>query len=287
MIDLIEKEKKIRLNRNHSEGDRQLIGTGGYVSPNEHLLDDVLIAVTLKKPILLKGPTGAGKTKLAETVSQIFSQPVQSINCSVDLDAEALIGFKTIVLKDGLNSIEFVEGPVIEAMKKGHILYIDEINMAKSETLPILHSVLDYRRMLTNPFTGEVIKAHPDFSVIAAINEGYIGTTPMNEALKNRFVSFSIPYISGELLEKLWEDLYPYAPKELHTLMLNLADDLMEQVKQGLLSEEAASIRSLQHAMELSQFIEPLRAITYAIAEKLEDEQEKKLVLELASSWMR
>ncbi|WP_391209266.1 ATP-binding protein [Psychrobacillus sp. L4] len=287
MIDLIEKERKIRLNRNHSEGDRQLIGTGGYVSPNEHLLDDVLIAVTLKKPILLKGPTGAGKTKLAETVSQIFSQPVQSINCSVDLDAEALIGFKTIVLKDGLNSIEFVEGPVIEAMKKGHILYIDEINMAKSETLPILHSVLDYRRMLTNPFTGEVIKAHPDFSVIAAINEGYIGTTPMNEALKNRFVSFSVPYISGELLGNLWSDLYPFAPKELHSLMLNLATDLMEQVKQGLLSEEAASIRSLQHAMELAQFIEPLRAITYAIAEKLEDEQEKKLVLELASSWMK
>lgn len=287
MISLIENEKKVRSNRIHSEEDQQLIGTGGFLSPNKYLLNDVLIAVTLKKPVLLKGPTGAGKTKLAETISQVFSQPVQSINCSVDLDAEALLGFKTIVLKDGLNSIEFVEGPVIEAMKKGHILYIDEINMAKSETLPILHSVLDYRRMLTNPFTGEVIKAHPDFSVIAAINEGYIGTTPMNEALKNRFVSFSVPYISGILLENLWKELYPSSPKELHTLMLHLAEDLMDQVKQGLLSEEAASIRSLQHAMELAEYIEPIRAIQYAIAEKLEDEQEKKLVLELASSWMK
>jgi MoxR-like ATPase len=141
--------------------------------------------------------------------------------------------------------------------------------------------------MLTNPFTGEVIKAHPDFSVIAAINEGYIGTTPMNEALKNRFVSFSIPYISGELLESLWNALFPSASKEMHALMLNLAEDLMSQVKQGLLSEEAASIRSLQHAMELSEYMEPIRAINYAIAEKLEDEQEKKLVLELASSWMK
>ena len=287
MINLIENEKKVRLNRIHSEEDQRLIGTGGYLSPNDYLLNDVLIAVTLKKNVLLKGPTGAGKTKLAETISQVFSQPVQSVNCSVDLDAEALIGFKTIVLKDGLNSIEFVEGPVIEAMKKGHILYIDEINMSKSETLPILHSVLDYRRMLTNPFTGEVIKAHPDFSVIAAINEGYIGTTPMNEALKNRFVSFSIPYISGELLESLWNALFPSASKEMHALMLNLAEDLMSQVKQGLLSEEAASIRSLQHAMELSEYMEPIRAINYAIAEKLEDEQEKKLVLELASSWMK
>lgn len=287
MINVIEQERQNRLQRTHNEGDKQLIGEGGYMSPNEHLLEDVLLAVTLKKPVLLKGPTGAGKTKLAETISAFFQQPVQSINCSVDLDAEALLGFKTIVLKEGLNSIEFVEGPVLEAMKKGHILYIDEINMAKSETLPILHSVLDYRRMLTNPFTGEVIKAHPDFSVIAAINEGYIGTTPMNEALKNRFVSYSIPYISGELLEKLWMELFPTASKELHVLMLNLAEDLMNQVKQGLLSEEAASIRSMQYAMELAEYIDPMRAITYAIAEKLEDDQEKKLVIELASSWMK
>lgn len=287
MNELIIEEQNIRLARIHSAEDERLIGSGGYLSPNEHLLSDVLIAVSLKKPVLLKGPTGAGKTKLAETVSQFFSQPVQSINCSVDLDAEALLGFKTIVLHEGVNSIEFVEGPVINAMKQGHILYIDEINMAKSETLPILHSVLDHRRMLTNPFTGEVIMAHPDFSVIAAINEGYIGTTPMNEALKNRFVSFSVPYITGELLATLLEELFPAASNELKAVMLHLAEDLIEQVKQGLLSEEAASIRSLFYAVELAQYMDPIRAIEYAIAEKLEDEQEKKLVLELASSWIK
>lgn len=287
MIELIKKEQELRTNRLHSEEDSDLIGSGGYVSPIDHLYEDVLIAVSLKKPVLLKGPTGSGKTKLAETVSYFFSQPIQSINCSVDLDAEALLGFKTIVLKGGTNVIEFVDGPVVEAMKKGHILYIDEINMAKPETLPILHSVLDYRRMLTNPYTGEVIKAHPDFSVIAAINEGYIGTTPMNEALKNRFVSFSIPYITGELLAKLLDNLFPNASKELHNLMLNLAEDLMAQVQQGLLAEDAASIRSLQYAMDLAQYMDPLRAIDYAIAEKLDDEQEKRLVLELASSWVK
>lgn len=287
MKSLVMEEKQKRLTRVHSPQDTALIGAGGYLSPEEHLLEDVLIAVSLKKPVLLKGPTGAGKTKLAETISEFFSQPIQSINCSVDLDAEALLGFKTIITKGGVSEIDFVDGPVVEAMKKGHILYIDEINMAKSETLPILHSVLDYRRMLTNPFTGEVIRAHPDFSVISAINEGYIGTTPMNEALKNRFVTFSIPYISGEHLEKLWQEMFPTAPKDLHILMLNLAKDLMEQVEQGMLSEEAASIRSLLYATELALYMEPLRAITYAIAEKLEDDQEKQLVLALASSWIK
>ena len=72
---------------------------------------------------------------------------MQSVNCSVDLDAESLLGFKTIIQKDGATVIDFVEGPVVQAMKKGHILYIDEINMARPETLPILHSVLDHRRV--------------------------------------------------------------------------------------------------------------------------------------------
>ena len=61
----------------------------------------------------------------------------------------------------------------------------------------------------------------------------------------------------------------------------------MAQVQQGLLAEDAASIRSLQYAMDLAQYMDPLRAIEYAIAEKLDDEQEKRLVLELASSWIK
>jgi len=69
--------------------------------------------------------------------------------------------------------------------------------------------------------------------------------------------------------------------------MLNLAKDLMEQVEQGMLSEEAASIRSLLYATELALYMEPIRAITYAIAEKLEDDQEKQLVLALASTWIK
>ena len=284
---IIQQEQEIRKKRTYAEEDLLLIGEGGYISPNEYLWEDVLLSVTLKKPVLLKGPAGSGKTKMAESFSQFFNQPMHSINCSVDLDAESLLGFKTIVQKNGQTIIEFEEGPVVKAMKQGHILYIDEINMAKAETLPILHSVLDYRRMLTNPFTGEVIQAHPDFSVVAAINEGYIGTAPMNEALKNRFVSFSIPYLDGNQLKELWGKRFPHLSNDLKTFMLNLADDLKQQVISGLLSEEAASIRSLLDATELAQYMDPLRAVRYAIAEKLDDQSEKDLVIELANTWMK
>ncbi|WP_342504968.1 AAA family ATPase [Sporosarcina sp. FSL K6-2383] len=284
---LIEKEHARRSEENHESAAQLLIQQGGYVSPDAHLWEDVLVALSLKKPVLLKGPSGSGKTKLAQTISHYFQQPMQSVNCSVDLDAESLLGFKTIISKDGETVIEFVEGPVVQAMKKGHILYIDEINMARPETLPILHSVLDHRRMLTNPFTGEVIYAHENFTVISAINEGYVGTSPMNEALKNRFVSFTVPYLTGEQLKTVMIDTYPTAPQQLVETFFQIGNDLKKQVMNGLLSDEAASVRSLLDAMGLAEHIPVKRAVLYAIAEKLDDKIERRLVMELVDTWVK
>lgn len=284
---LIERTQNIRTNRTYTEEEQLLIQDGGYQSPTEYLYVDILTTISLNKPVLLKGPSGSGKTRLAQSVSALFQQPMQSVNCSVDLDAEALLGFKTIIMKEGQSVIEFVDGPVVTAMKKGHILYIDEINMAKPETLPILHSLLDHRRMLTNPFTGEVIIAHEDFSVISAINEGYIGTSPMNEALKNRFVSFSIPYLEASQLRKVLEANVPEAKSSIVDTIMNLSSDLTKQAKNGLLADEAASVRSLIDALELSIHIPIERAVRYAIAELLEDKMERDLVNELTATWVK
>lgn len=287
MDSLIVRERSIRQAREYENQDASLIQEGGYISPIPDLWEDILIGIVLKKPVLLKGPSGSGKTKLAQSISHFFNQPMHSVNCSVDLDAESLLGFKTINAKSGQSIIEFVEGPVVQAMKKGNILYIDEINMAKPETLPILHSVLDHRRMLTNPFTSEVIHAHPDFTVVAAINEGYVGTSPMNEALKNRFISFSIPYLSGEQLREIIQTLFPQANSALVNTMMNINEDLRKQVMNGLLAEEAASVRSLLDAIALAEHIPVRRAIQYAIAEKLEDRMERDLVSELVETWVK
>jgi nitric oxide reductase NorQ protein len=179
----------------------------------------------------LKGPSGSGKTKLAEYLSRLWNQPMHAINCSVDLDAEALLGFKTLTEKSGQTIMEFVPGPVVKAMKEGHFLYIDEINMAKPETLPLINGVLDFRRALTNPFTGEVIVAHPDFRVIAAINEGYIGTVPLNEALKNRFITIEVPYLQGQELYTLLSEQSVLKDEKLLGFFVQLASDLFAQAE--------------------------------------------------------
>ncbi|MFB4168144.1 AAA family ATPase [Virgibacillus sp. JSM 102003] len=275
------------LNTNQRTDDntfQELIRQGGYVPPHTDLLIDAISALSMGKNILLKGPTGAGKTKFAETLSSLFHQPMFNVNCSVDLDAESLMGFKTLAYEDGKQVIDFVPGPVTSAMNSGAFLYIDEVNMAKPETLPLINGVLDYRRTVTNPFTNEIITAEEGFNVIAAINEGYVGTVPLNEALKNRFIVIDVPYLEGEQLRELIQSNTRLTNNTTIDLFVTLSSDLIRSVAQGKLSEEAASIRALLDACDLSSIIPPKRAILRSIVDKLEEEREREFVKNLADT---
>ncbi|NIK12544.1 AAA family ATPase [Alkalibacillus almallahensis] len=256
-----------------------------YLPYDQTILTDALVALMQGKNVLLKGPTGSGKTKLAETLANYLKQPMFSVNCSVDLDAESFLGFKTINYdQEGKQQIDFVPGPLVQAMENGHLLYIDEINMAKPETLPLINGALDYRRTVTNPLTNNRIQAQEGFNVIAAINEGYIGTTRLNEALKNRFIVFDISYIGGDQLKSLIQSETNLSDQDKINAFVQLSADLIEAAEQGKIAEDAASIRALIDACDLAHMIPAKRAIQRAIVDKLEDDREKENVRNLADT---
>ena len=90
-----------------------------YINSDQSVFNDAQALFNLNKNILLKGPTGSGKTRLAETLSEVVQTPMHQVNCSVDLDAESLLGFKTIITNEqGQQEIIFIDGPVIKAMRE-------------------------------------------------------------------------------------------------------------------------------------------------------------------------
>lgn len=245
---------------------------------DEAIHHDSFNILKLGKNLLLKGPTGAGKTRLADDLAAEFGREMVSINCSVDIDMESLLGFKTIEYEEGQQEIIFVDGPVIRAMKNGHILYIDEINMAKPEVLPILNAALDYRRTLMNPLTGEEITADEDFIVIAAINIGYAGTMPMNEALLNRFNVVEIDYVSDDALLEILENQSLQDNPDVLRKLTDFHKDLVTMTRQGQISKESSSVRSLLDLSDLSTLIPPDRALQRTVTDKLDNDQEKTAI---------
>ncbi|SIS96300.1 ATP-binding protein [Alicyclobacillus vulcanalis] len=258
-----------------------------FVADRPHLVEDAETALRLGKHVLLRGPTGSGKTRLAETLAERLELDMESVNCSVDLDMEALLGYRTLGLAEGKTVVEYVEGPVVRAMRLGRMLYIDELNVARPEVLPILHGALDHRRRLTNPLTADVIVAHPNFCVVAAMNEGYAGTSPLNEALLNRFVVFDVPYVQGDALAELIREATPSSTLSDAVVdrFVRLSADLVRASDVGELPPEAASIRALLDACDLCAHMPAMRAVRYAIAGKLSDPREQDLVMEIAASY--
>jgi nitric oxide reductase NorQ protein len=138
--------------------------------------------------------------------------------------------------------------------------------------------------MIANPFTGEVVKANESFGVIAAINEGYVGTVPLNEALKNRFVVIEVPYIEGDTLKSVISQQSKLTNEKLLELFVTLSKDLLVQVQNGQISEEAASIRALLDACDLAVYLPAKRAIQRGIIDKLEDERERSAIKNIAET---
>jgi nitric oxide reductase NorQ protein len=156
-----------------------------------------------KLPLLLKGPTGTGKSRFVEYMAHKMDKKLYTVACHEETSATDLIG--RYIIK-GAETV-WIDGPMTLAVKQGAILYLDEVAEARPDIIVALHSLTDHRRTLFIDKTGETVKADENFMLIATYNPGYQkGFKELKPSTRQRFVSMSFVYpgrkIETEILVK-------------------------------------------------------------------------------------
>ena len=230
--------------------------------------------------ILLVGPKATGKNVLAENLSAVFGRPEWDISFYLNTDASSLIGTDTF--RNG--EVSFRKGPIYACAEAGGFGILDEINMAKNESLAVLHATLDFRRIIDVPGYSR-IRLEPSTRFIATMNYGYAGTRELNEALASRFMVINMPVISGENLEKLLLQQYPALRPEYASQLAALFEEIRRKCESSEISTKALDLRGLLAAVNLVRNGLSMRdALTVGIINKSFDAFERTLIEDIVAA---
>ena len=240
----------------------------------EEILELAVAALLQGENILLSGGKATGKNILADNLAWLFGRPVYNVSFHVNTDSSTLIGTDTFVGGE----VRLRRGPVAQAAREGGFCILDEINMAKNDAVAVLHSVLDYRRLIDVP-GYECIPMHPAARFIATMNYGYAGTRELNEALVSRFTVIRMPTLGQEQLHQLLQSAAPGAAPENVASCIGLFMDLDEKAVNGEISTHPVDMRGMIAALRLMrEGMRPKDAIAICITNKCFDEYEYQLV---------
>jgi nitric oxide reductase NorQ protein len=220
-----------------------------------------------KMPVMLKGPTGCGKTRFVEYMAYRLHRPLITVACHEDLFASDLIG--RFLLKN--DETVWSDGPLTRAVRIGAICYLDEIVEARKDTTVVIHPLSDDRRILVIEKKGEIIPAHPDFTLVISYNPGYQSVLKdLKQSTRQRFISLEFKYPAPE---KEAEIVAHEGKVDIETArrLVTLAGKIRNIREQGLI--EGASTRLLIYAAQLIQRnIDPATACRSAVCLPLTDD---------------
>ena len=229
-------------------------------------------AARARMPVLLKGPTGCGKTRFVEYMSWRLGQergraPLVTVACHEDLTATDLVGR---YLLSGDNTV-WMDGPLTRAVRSGAICYLDEVVEARKDTTVVIHPLTDHRRVLPIDKTGELLQAHPDFMLVISYNPGYQSRLKdLKPSTRQRFMSleFAYPAIDTEATIVAHES---GVDRTTALALARIGEKVRHLHEQGL--DEGVSTRLLVYAGALMVGgIDPRRACDVAITRAISDD---------------
>jgi nitric oxide reductase NorQ protein len=272
-----------------------------FYAPLSDEIDIFTAAYQQRLPILLKGPTGVGKTRFVEYMAWKLSQPLSvvqdgtkaparnngenaiplvTVACHEDMTASDLIG-RYLLDADGTR---WVDGPLTRAVKAGGICYLDEIVEARKDTTVIIHPLTDHRRMLTIDKLGQVVEAADGFLMVVSYNPGYQNALKdLKHSTRQRFIAlefdFPPPEVEMEIIKHEAD-----VDSEIAEQLAKLGDKIRNLRDHGL--AEGASTRVLIYAARLmKQGVAPRRACQVAVTWGItDDEQMQRSVDEVVTT---
>jgi nitric oxide reductase NorQ protein len=232
-------------------------------------------AFQARLPVMLKGPTGCGKTRFVHYMAWRLKRPLITVACHEDLFASDLLG-RYLLQRD---ETVWVDGPLTRAVRMGAICYLDEIVEARKDTTVVIHPLTDDRRMLSIDKKGEVLKAHPDFMLVISYNPGYQSVLKdLKQSTRQRFMALQFDYPPADLERRIVAEEGGVAPETAERLV-TLAGKIRNVREQGL--TEGASTRLLIYAAQLIRSgIPPARACRTAVCLPLTDDDRLQETLE-------
>jgi nitric oxide reductase NorQ protein len=202
-------------------------------------------AAAARLPVMLKGPTGCGKTRFVEHMAYRLKRPLITVACHEDLFASDLIG--RYLLKD--DETVWMDGPLTRAVRMGAICYLDEVVEARKDTTVVIHPLTDNRRTLSIDKKGEVIQAHPDFLMVISYNPGYQSVLKdLKQSTRQRFVALSFGYPAAADEARI-VSAEGKVDENIASRLVTLAGKIRNIREHGL--TEGASTRLLIYAAEL------------------------------------